>query len=89
MPIVRTHPLRSLQHPLRRSLRSRAHGLLSGVVLAGCLATSGCALHPKAPPLAAQSALATFSVHSSQGQLSAADALQNGPLVVLFYRGHW
>ena len=85
MPIVRTHPLRSLAH----RLRSRAYELMSGVVLAGCLATSGCALHPKSPPLAAQSALATFSVHSSQGQLSAADALQNGPLVVLFYRGHW
>lgn len=50
---------------------------------------SGCALVPKAVPLTEQAAPQPFTLASNQGPLSSSDALARGPLVVLFYRGHF
>lgn len=33
--------------------------------------------------------MASFAVDTHLGKKSAEEALQKGPLVVLFYRGHW
>jgi len=64
-------------------------GLRFGLLLSLAVAGSGCTLHPKIPPAATEIAMASFSVDTTQGKLAAQEALQSGPLVLLFYRGHW
>lgn len=62
---------------------------LCGLGLSLLLTGSACSLQPKSPPLSTRMTMASFSADSHLGRQSAEEALQKGPLVVLFYRGHW
>lgn len=62
---------------------------LSLFVLTALTSLSACRLHTTTPPLAAQAAAPAFTLDSTAGSLSAQSALSSGPLVLVFYRGHW
>ncbi len=69
----------------RRLLAQTVCGLGLSLVLTG----SACSLHPKSPPITTQMTVESFAVDTHLGKRSAEEALQQGPLVVLFYRGHF
>lgn len=62
---------------------------LLGLSLFVLTALSACRLHTTTPPLAAQAVTPAFTLDSTAGSLSAQSALSSGPLVLVFYRGHW
>lgn len=76
----------------REDVRMRRAGpsiWLIGLSLFVLTALSACRLHTTTPPLAAQAAAPAFTLDSTAGSLSAQSALSSGPLVLVFYRGHW
>ncbi len=79
----------SLPSLLFPHVRRRAPQILCGLGLSLLLTGTACSLQPKSPPLVTQMTVASFSVDTHLGSKSAEEALQKGPLVVLFYRGHW
>ncbi len=70
-------------------LRRRLPQVLCGLGLSLLVTSTACSLQPKSPPIATQMTMASFAVDTHLGKKSAEEALQKGPLVVLFYRGHW
>ena len=75
-----------------RSLRTRALGHAFArwlsVGAATVLGGAGC-LHGTAPALAVEATPAEFSLPSTGGMLDSRAAVAQGPLVLIFYRGHW
>ena len=65
------------------ALRLGALALVVATTLAACRLTT------KTPPLLAQAAGPAFAIDSTLGPLSSQEALSRGPLVLIFYRGHW
>lgn len=70
----------------RRSLSRRAVLALGLGVLALGL---GCRVSPKGTPVAEQTVAVPLTAQSSLGELDMTAALDRGPLVFIFYRGHW
>lgn len=70
----------------RRALPRRAVLALGLGVLALGL---GCRVSPRGTPMAEQAVAAPFTAKSSLGELDMTAALGRGPLVLIFYRGHW
>jgi hypothetical protein len=62
---------------------------LLGLSLFGLTALGACRLHTTTPPLAAQAAAPAFALASTAGPLDAQSTLAGGPLLLVFYRGHW
>jgi hypothetical protein len=75
-----TEPRRSIS---RRAALALTFGL--GALVLG----AGCRVSPRGTPLAEQTVAAPFTAQSSLGELDAGAALGRGPLVLIFYRGHW
>lgn len=50
---------------------------------------AGCQLHAASPTLPTAATPPTFTVASTEGTLDSAAALAKGPLVLIFYRGHF
>lgn len=73
----------------KRRARLRSVGLagLLGLALLG--GPLGCRLSPKAVPATEQALITPFVAESTLGRLDSAAALAQGPLVLIFYRGHW
>lgn len=84
---------------LRRSVKSRLRaGALAGVLRLGLGSAvglgalgglAGCHLRATGPALASTATPAPFTLASTQGRLDSAVAVEKGPLVLIFYRGHW
>ena len=70
-------------------LRRRFPQVLCGLGVSLLLSGTACSLQPKSPPLVTQMTVASFAVDTHLGTQSTEEALRKGPLVVLFYRGHW
>lgn len=71
----------------QRAAPSRRAALMLGV---GVLALGlGCRVSPKGTPVAEQAVAVPFTAKSSLGELDLTAALGRGPLVLIFYRGHW
>lgn len=79
----------SVKEPLFLRVRRRIYQALWGLGLTVVLTGSACSLQPKSLPLATQMTVASLAVDTHLGKQSADEALQKGPLVVLFYRGHF
>lgn len=62
---------------------------LGGAALALLAIVAACHLTPKAPPLLAAATAPQFAVESTLGPQSSQAALARGPLLLVFYRGHW
>lgn len=60
-----------------------------GLGTAGLVGLAGCRLHATGPALAEAARPASFTLPSTSGTLDSAAALAQGPLVLIFYRGHW
>ena len=73
----------------KRSVNLRCGGRLRSAALAGGLWLAGCRLHATGPALAEAARPASFTLPSTSGTLDSAAALAQGPLVLIFYRGHW
>lgn len=71
----------------------RTHPPLARVALLGtalfALTAGGCRLATVGSPLATQTAAPAATLESTLGPLSTQSALAQGPLVLVFYRGHW
>jgi len=76
------------------SHRSGSQRLLAAAslwsLLAGTVVGSvGCRLTATGPALPVAARPAGFVLASTQGPLDSAAAVAQGPLVLIFYRGHW
>ncbi len=76
-----TFRARTLGRVLGSALRI---GALGGLIING----AGC-LHGTAPALRVEATPDMFSLPSTDGMLDSPAALMQGPLVLIFYRGHW
>ena len=77
---------------MTRKTRYAVSSRALGPVLAGWLSVvfgaAGC-LHGTAPALRVEATPAEFSLPSTRGMLDSRAAVAQGPLVLIFYRGHW
>lgn len=72
----------------------RRYAAVSGRVLAGAallllMVLASCRLTPTGSPLSAQAMAPPMVLASTLGQLNSQSALASGPLVLVFYRGHF
>jgi len=70
-----------------RSAHSRR--ALVGAALMMLAAFSACRLTSTGSPLLAQATAPAMVLESTLGPLNSQSALAGGPLVLVFYRGHW
>lgn len=82
-------PRRRLTSPLLGPMFAGVLRLSPALVTAGLGGLAGCQLHAASPSLPAAATPAAFTVGSTEGGLDSAAALVKGPLVLIFYRGHW
>lgn len=61
----------------------------AGLGAAGLLSLAACQLHSTGHTLETAAIPASFTLPSTEGTLDSAAALSKGPLVLIFYRGHW
>lgn len=82
----------------RRPLRSRLLATVLGGALRGgpalaaglaVVSAGGCQLRAVTPALPENATPPPFTLASTGGTLDSAAALAKGPLVLIFYRGHW
>ena len=50
---------------------------------------AGCRLQTTSEPLALQAVAPSLVLSSTAGTLDSKQAISQGPLVLIFYRGHW
>ena len=82
--------LTALPLPDRLRLMRLAHSISLLVCAALLTATlSACRLKTTGAPLALQAATPATLLDSTLGPQSSQSALAQGPLVLVFYRGHW
>lgn len=76
---------------LRGGMLAGLLGLGRGAPLgtAGLVGLAGCMLHATGPTLETAATPASFTLPSTGGTLDSAAAVARGPLVLIFYRGHW
>jgi hypothetical protein len=68
--------------------RRRALGILAALIAASLAA--GCGLSTRTPSVALDAEAPDFKLASTSGHdVSLGDLLQNGPTVLVFYRGYW
>ena len=82
-------PRRRMTSPLLGPMFAGLLRLRPGLVMAGLGGLAGCQLHAASPALPAAATPAAFTTGSTGGTLDSAAALAKGPLVLIFYRGHW
>ena len=70
-------------------VRRRSAVLGASAALLTALA-GGCRLQPRDPPKTAAEPAPDFTLPDHEGNdVALADLLQQGPVVLIFYRGHW
>jgi hypothetical protein len=72
-----------------RPILKRISPVRALALLLFALAAPACRLTPAATPLSLRTVAPPFSLPSTAGVLDSRAALAQGPLVLVFYRGHW
>jgi hypothetical protein len=62
---------------------------LAAAALTALVTLAACHLTPVGSPLTAQATAPEVALDSTLGPLRSPQALAGGPLVLVFYRGHW